>query len=320
MRFFAPQKIKFDEMSNGLVLDILKFYTAQMKELQERYFKDRNSLVSYEYSDLMSFYDTESLIDLVDIDLEKYKKLKDFGNALRELVAKRAYLYLCKSSLSLQNRLKRFLKSSVPTEEYFVWSPEDYELQVFKNGRIHFLSKQEFLIWLNPKEKIVGVATTSAKKAEGAIALLRAAFTTFPAQLLSPHTMPELVMTEWLKNPLTLPEIFHFGNDTTLKSTDEDGATIKASKEDLTSEEISIHLDSKVVKEISLHYDITADIKLTSDLVIKSFKPVDLYLEKTLPEKSDNPVADAQALLIIEADILASLCPKLLEVFKCKVN
>ena len=129
MRFFAPQKIKFDEMSNGLVLDILKFYTAQMKELQERYFKDRNSLVSYEYSDLMSLYDTESLIDLVDIDLEKYKKLKDFGNALRELVAKRAYLYLCKSSLSLQNRLKRFLKSSVPTEEYFVWSPEDYELQ-----------------------------------------------------------------------------------------------------------------------------------------------------------------------------------------------
>ena len=145
MRFFAPQKIKFDEMSNGLVLDILKFYTAQMKELQERYFKYRNSLVSYEYSDLMSFYDTESLIDLVDIDLEKYKKLKDFGNALRELVAKRAYLYLCKSSLSLQNRLKRFLKSSVPTEEYFVWSPEDNQLQVFKNGRIDFLSKQYFL-------------------------------------------------------------------------------------------------------------------------------------------------------------------------------
>lgn len=145
MRFFAPQKIKFDEMSNGLVLDILKFYTAQMKEIQWRYFNDKKSLLNYEYEDLMSFYDTESLIDLVEIDLEKYKKLKDFGNALRELVAKRAYLYLCKSSLSLQNRLKRFLKSSVPTEKYFVWSPEDYELQVFKNGRIHFLSKQYFL-------------------------------------------------------------------------------------------------------------------------------------------------------------------------------
>lgn len=145
MRFFAPQKIKFDEMSNGLVLDILKFYTAQMKEIQWRFFNDKKSLLNYEYADLMSFYDTESLIDLVEIDLEKYKKLKDFGNALRELVAKRAYLYLCKSSLSLQNRLKRFLKSSVPTEKYFVWSPEDFQLQVFKNGRIHFLSKQYFL-------------------------------------------------------------------------------------------------------------------------------------------------------------------------------
>lgn len=145
MRFFAPQKIKFDEMSNGLVLDILKFYTAQMKEIQWRYFNDKKSLLNYEYEDLMSFYDTESLIDLVEIDLEKYKKLKDFGNALRELVAKRAYLYLCKSSLSLQNRLKRFLKSSVPTEKYFVWSSEDFQLEVFENGRIYFLSKQFFL-------------------------------------------------------------------------------------------------------------------------------------------------------------------------------
>lgn len=145
MRFFAPQKIKFDEMSNGLVLDILKFYTAQMKEIQWRYFNDKKSLLNYEYEDLMSFYDTESLIDLVEIDLEKYKKLKDFGNALREVVAKRAYLYLCKSSLSLQNRLKRFLKSSVPTEKYFVWSSEDFQLEVFENGRIYFLSKQFFL-------------------------------------------------------------------------------------------------------------------------------------------------------------------------------
>lgn len=181
-------------------------------------------------------------------------------------------------------------------------------------------SYKEFLIWLNPDKKIVGVATTSAKKAESAIALLRAAFSTFPAQVLAPQTVPELVMTEWLRNPISLPDCFKFGNDTTLSSTDEDGATIKATKEDLTSEEISIHLDSKVVKEISLHYDITADIKLTSDLVIKSFKPVDLYLQNTLPEKSDDPVADAQALLIIEADILSSLCPKLLEVFKCKVD
>lgn len=145
MRFFAPQKIKFDEMSNGLVLDILIFYTEQMKEIQWRYFNDKKSLLNYDYADLMSFYDTESLIDLVDIDLEKYKKLKDFGNALRELVAKRSYLYLCKSSLSLQNRLKRFLKSSVPTEKYFVWSSEDFQLQVFENGRIYFLSKQFFL-------------------------------------------------------------------------------------------------------------------------------------------------------------------------------
>lgn len=45
MRFFAPQKIIFDEMSNGLVLDILKFYTAQidvniLKQGVNNYFKN----------------------------------------------------------------------------------------------------------------------------------------------------------------------------------------------------------------------------------------------------------------------------------------
>lgn len=301
------KNLRFYTVDTGDINDILKNDTAIEEKLNEVAFrpcaKDELSSVGF-----VPVFDGTDALHFSCGDNYLFKVAEE-AKILPSSTVKREVKNVI---LVKENELKRTLKKS----------EKDAIKAAVANKLLSqaLTSYKEFLIWLNPKEKIVGVATTSAKKAEGAIALLRAAFTTFPAQLLSPQTMPELVMTEWLKNPLTLPEIFQFGNDTTLKSTDEDGATIKASKEDLTSEEISIHLESKVVKEISLHYDNVADIKLTSDLVIKSFKPVDLYLEKTLPEKSDNPVADAQALLIIEADILSSLCSKLLEVFKCKVD
>lgn len=301
------KNLRFYTVDTGDINDILKNDTAIEEKLNEVAFrpcaKDELSSVGF-----VPVFDGTDALHFSCGDNYLFKVAEE-AKILPSSTVKREVKNVI---LVKENELKRTLKKS----------EKDAIKAAVANKLLSqaLTSYKEFLIWLNPKEKIVGVATTSAKKAEGAIALLRAAFTTFPAQLLSPQTMPELVMTEWLKNPLTLTEIFQFGNDTTLKSTDEDGATIKASKEDLTSEEISIHLESKVVKEISLHYDNVADIKLTSDLVIKSFKPVDLYLEKTLPEKSDNPVADAQALLIIEADILSSLCSKLLEVFKCKVD
>ena len=57
--------------------------------------------------------------------------------------------------------------------------------------------------------------------------------------------------------------------------------------------------------------------KETSDLAFKKIKLDDIYLEKNLPEKSDNEIADAQALLVIQADILNQLCDYILEIFDC---
>lgn len=60
--------------------------------------------------------------------------------------------------------------------------------------------------------------------------MLREAFSTFPAKLLAPHAMVDEKMTSWLKDATTLPKRFTFGSETTLKSTDEDGGIIRASK------------------------------------------------------------------------------------------
>ena len=68
-------------------------------------------------------------------------------------------------------------------------------------------------------------------------------------------------------------------SDTTLKSVDDDGGTVRISREDLTSEEISVHLNAgKVVTELQLTFDDSLMLVLCSDLSCKRMKPTDQYL------------------------------------------
>ncbi|NLK85021.1 MAG: recombination-associated protein RdgC [Aeromonadales bacterium] len=180
-----------------------------------------------------------------------------------------------------------------------------------------FATRREFLIWLNVETGVVGINVTSAKRAEKAVALLREAFSTFPAKLLAPRCLVDERITKWLTDN-ELPSQFKLGSETTLKSKDEDGGVIRASKEDLTSQEIYVHLDAgKLVTELGLNFEDNVEFTLTSEIVIKKIKPSDIYLEKNLPEKSDDAIADAEALLVIQGDILTSLTQYLMEIFDC---
>ena len=147
--------------------------------------------------------------------------------------------------------------------------------------------------------------------------MLREAFMSFGAKLLAPKCVVEARMTTWIKEN-TLPEKFDFGSEVTLKSTDEDGGIIRASKEDLTSQEIAVHLDAgKNVYEIALNYDDAVTFSLTNDLTIKKVKPTDIYLEHNLPNKVEDEIADAQSLLILQGEIFTELCSYIMEIFDC---
>lgn len=180
-----------------------------------------------------------------------------------------------------------------------------------------FATRRELLIFINKDEKLLSVAATSAKRAEKAIALFREAFSTFPAKLLSPRCVVEDRMTTWLKEN-RLPEKFEFGTDTILKSTDEDGGIIRASREDLTSEEISVHLNAgKVVTEIGLAYNDALNFALSSDISVKRLKPTDIYLEKNLNANPEDEIEDLQSQLVLQGELLTELEIYLLEIFDC---
>ncbi len=182
-----------------------------------------------------------------------------------------------------------------------------------------FSSRREMLVMVNSNKSYCLVSVSSAKRAEKAVAMLREAFGgTFPARHFQPRCAVEDKMTSWLTSD-SLPQVFSLGFDTTLKSSDDAGGTIKASREDLTSGEIAGHISAgKVVTELQLTFEDSISLVLDSDLGLKRLRPEDQYLERNLPEKLDDAIADMQSHLIIQSQLLTSLTDSIKSIFDCE--
>lgn len=180
-----------------------------------------------------------------------------------------------------------------------------------------FPVRRDMLVYIHPELGICAVSVSSAKRAETAIALVRQAFTTFPAKVPQPRCAAEDRITSWVSEG-PVPEYFELGADTVLKSSDENGGVIRASREDLTSEEITVHIKAgKLMTELALTYKDEVFFVLGADLSLKRIKPLDQYLERALPEKTDDRVADQQAHLVLQGALLDELVPYIFKLFDC---
>ena len=183
-----------------------------------------------------------------------------------------------------------------------------------------FVTRRELFIWVNSTYGFVGVSVTSAKRAENTITTLRKALHgSFPAKPLQPHCVVEDRLTSFLAKG-ELPNDFGLGFDCVLKSTDDTGATVRATKEDLTCKEIISHIEAgKRATELQLNLTDLAQFVLTNDLVVKRLTLEDQFLERNLPQKSDDKIADMQSFLLIEADVLTTVFDKLSKAFDCGI-
>ena len=181
-----------------------------------------------------------------------------------------------------------------------------------------FATRRELVIWVNSRYGFVGVSASSAKRAESALTILRKALGgSFPAKSFNPRCVVDDRLTNFLyKNDL--PENFSLGNDAVLKSNDDTGATVRVSKEDLTTEEVLNHIKAKkVVTELQLNFAECVQFVITNELALKRVTLEDQYLEQNLPQKSDDKLADLQGFLIVEGDVLTNLVSQVTKVFDC---
>lgn len=181
-----------------------------------------------------------------------------------------------------------------------------------------FTSKKDLFLMVNSQYGFALVAASAAKKGEMACALLRQALGSFPAKSYQPRCVVEERLTSFVTQTSELPENFKLGYDTVLKSNADDGGTVRISKEKLTTQEVTNHIVAgKVITDLQLNYADAVNFVLSQDLGLKRIALEDQYLERNLPQKTDDAVADMQGFLIVQAEILTSLVGAITKAFDC---
>lgn len=159
-----------------------------------------------------------------------------------------------------------------------------------------FAIRREIWIWINAKLGYVVVNATSDKLADDVIALLRKSLGTLPAQPFAFKREVTECLTEWLANG-EAPMGIEIGDETELKEIEGEGGIIRAKKQDLTADEIQVHLKAgKVVTSLAL--TVNDDISFIID---ENFNLKRIKLSDTLVD--DNAVVADDAAAQLDADL-----------------
>ena len=148
--------------------------------------------------------------------------------------------------------------------------------------------------YINTKENIIVINTSSRSKAEDLLALLRKTLGTLPVTSLSPDKDSGEIMTDWvggnaLGDQVFITNKFTLGMEAEFSSLGDESAIAKVKNQDLISNEVLAHLDSrKFVTKIALEYDETMSFMLSDDLSIKRIKFFDVIAGSDLDFEYDD--------------------------------
>lgn len=141
-------------------------------------------------------------------------------------------------------------------------------------------SKHQFTaVWLDLERQLVYVDTSSSKRAEDTLALLRKTLGSLPVVPISFTTPPFEAMTQWLNNE-QMPHWLTLLEEAELKSFETD-SIIRCKRQDLESDEIAIHLNAgKLVTKLALDWGNHFSFILNEDGTLSRLKFADDIREK----------------------------------------
>ncbi|MBF3053567.1 recombination-associated protein RdgC [Pseudomonas aeruginosa] len=146
-----------------------------------------------------------------------------------------------------------------------------------------------------PSLGLILVATSSAKKAEDLLSTLREAIGSLPVRPVTVMVAPSATLTEWVKAQEAQGD-FQVLADCTLRDTHEEGGSVKCKDQDLTSEEIQLHLTAgKLVTQLALAWSDKLSFVLDEKLAISRIRFEDLLQEQALKDGGDDAMAQLDA-------------------------
>jgi len=176
-----------------------------------------------------------------------------------------------------------------------------------------FIRKSGTFAAIAPKQGLILVDSASPKKAEDLLSTLREAIGSLPVRPVSVKIAPTATLTDWLKNQGAAEGFFVLDN-CELSDTHEEGGSVRCKRQDLTSEEIQLHLSTgKQVTQLSLAWQDKLSFVLDDKLTIKRLRFEDVLQEQAEQDGGDDALAQQDASFVLMMLTLAEFIPALLE-------
>ena len=195
------------------------------------------------------------------------------------------------------------------------------EREALRDEIIHDLLPRAFSFsrrlyaYIDPATGWLVVDAASAKKTEELASWLRRCLESLPVAPPAVNERPAAVMTRWLAEGAAPADIL-VENECELRATDEEGASVRCKKHDLSAPEIQNHLEAgKEAVKIALSWNDRLSFVLDDALSVKRLRFLDLVQEQAADVEAADAAERFDADFAIMAGELALFLPRLLELF-----
>ncbi|TLP68206.1 recombination-associated protein RdgC [Pseudomonas nitroreducens] len=176
-----------------------------------------------------------------------------------------------------------------------------------------FIRRSSTFAALDLERGLVLVDTNSSKKAEDLLSTLREALGSLPLRPISVKVAPTATLTEWMKKQDADGD-FHVLDSAVLADTHEDGGKVVATRQDLTSEEMQLHLTAgKLVTQAALAWSDKLSFVIDDKLAIKRLRFEDLLQEKAEKDGGDDAAGQLDASFVLMMLTFREFLPALIE-------
>ena len=176
-----------------------------------------------------------------------------------------------------------------------------------------FIRRSSTFAAIAPKLGLIVVDSASAKKAEDLLSTLREAIGSLPVRPLSVKMAPTATLTDWVKTQAAAPDFFVL-DECELRDTSEDGGVVRCKRQDLTSEEIQLHLSTgKLVTQLSLAWQDKLSFMLDDKLVVKRLRFEDLLQDQAAQDGGEDNLGQLDASFTLMMLTFCDFLPALFE-------
>ncbi|AVD84390.1 recombination-associated protein RdgC [Pseudomonas sp. SWI6] len=176
-----------------------------------------------------------------------------------------------------------------------------------------FIRRSMIFAAIAPRLGMILVNSASAKRAEDLLSTLREVMGSLPVRPANVKIAPTATMTDWVKSQQAA-EGFYVLDECELRDTAEDGGIVRCKRQDLTGEEIQLHLSTgKVVTQLALAWQDKLSFVLDDKMVIKRLKFEELLQEQAEQDGGDEAQQQFDASFTLMMMTFTEFLPALFE-------